>query len=215
MMMAAADCYLVTHCVFKSGKLRHTGQRLQVAHEQLACRLWRGLLLATFLNIQSGLFYDLLSNFMGKGDKVRQGLTASDSPVQHQCMLQRARVRTGLVSAFVATLIDCTRSVCCMLVTTYEYGRAHRWSSARQETFPYAFTAANASYSVIATPAGSVGVTKCACFGIVCSARLLLYWQQSQTRTSEHGFCTLQDALQQAPAALLARVCRQHHDATR
>jgi hypothetical protein len=37
----------------------------------LACRLWRGLLLATFFNIQSGLFYELLSNFMGKGDKVR------------------------------------------------------------------------------------------------------------------------------------------------
>lgn len=114
--MAAADCCLVAHCVFKSAKLRHTGQRLQVAHEQLACRLWRGLLLATFLNIQSGLFYDLLSNFMGKGDKVRQGLTASDSPGQIQRMSQRAGV---------------TRRVCCLLVKNETFGRNHSWTSVR------------------------------------------------------------------------------------
>jgi len=32
-------------------------------------RVWKGLLLATFMNMQSGLYYELLSNFMGKGDK--------------------------------------------------------------------------------------------------------------------------------------------------
>ncbi len=60
-------------------------------------RLWRGLLLAGFFNVQSALYYELLSNFMGKGDK---------------------------------------------------------------ETFAYALLATNASYSLVPTPVGSVGVRK-------------------------------------------------------
>ena len=34
-----------------------------------ACRVWKGLLLAAFFNMQSNLYYELFSNFMGKGDK--------------------------------------------------------------------------------------------------------------------------------------------------
>ncbi len=33
------------------------------------CRVWEGLLLAAFFNMQSNLYYELFSNFMGKGDK--------------------------------------------------------------------------------------------------------------------------------------------------
>lgn len=32
-------------------------------------RAWAGLLLATFFNMQSDFYYELFSNFMGKGDK--------------------------------------------------------------------------------------------------------------------------------------------------
>ena len=35
----------------------------------LACRVWEGLLLAAFFNMQSNLYYELFSNYMGKGDK--------------------------------------------------------------------------------------------------------------------------------------------------
>ena len=35
----------------------------------LTCRVWEGLLLAAFFNMQSNLYYELFSNFMGKGDK--------------------------------------------------------------------------------------------------------------------------------------------------
>ena len=33
------------------------------------CRVWPGLVLAAFFNLQSRLYYELLGNFMGKGDK--------------------------------------------------------------------------------------------------------------------------------------------------
>ena len=33
------------------------------------CRAWKGLLLAAFFNMQSDFYYELFSNFMGKGDK--------------------------------------------------------------------------------------------------------------------------------------------------
>lgn len=33
------------------------------------CRQWNGLLLAAFMNVHAALYYELLSNFMGKGDK--------------------------------------------------------------------------------------------------------------------------------------------------
>jgi len=36
---------------------------------KVACRVWEGLLLAAFFNMQSNLYYELFSNFMGKGDK--------------------------------------------------------------------------------------------------------------------------------------------------
>jgi hypothetical protein len=175
--MAAAnnDCCVVAHCEFKPARLRHTDQRLEIAHEQLACRLWRGLLLATFLNIQSGLFYDLLSNFMGKGDKVRRRLTACASPVQIQLMSQRAGF-TGRVTA------------ACWGTTMY-VEPAHSWTSVRQETFPYAFRAADASYSLIATSAGSVGVTKCACFGVVCCTHLLHLENTTNMEVREYRLC--------------------------
>ena len=32
-------------------------------------RVWKGLVLAAFFNLQSRLYYELLGNFMGKGDK--------------------------------------------------------------------------------------------------------------------------------------------------
>lgn len=35
----------------------------------LVCRVWEGLLLAAFFNMQSNLYYELFSNYMGKGDK--------------------------------------------------------------------------------------------------------------------------------------------------
>lgn len=35
----------------------------------LPCRVWDALMLAAFFNMQSGFYYELLSNFMGKGDK--------------------------------------------------------------------------------------------------------------------------------------------------
>ena len=69
-------------------------------------RVWRGLLLAAFMNTQSAFYYRMLSNFMGQGDK---------------------------------------------------------------ETFPFALLATNASFHLIATPVGSVGLQKCAC----CASRLL------------------------------------------
>jgi hypothetical protein len=37
-----------------------------------------------------------------------------------------------------------------------------------QETFPYAFMAAGATYSAIDTPAGSAGITKCVCLLMWC-----------------------------------------------
>lgn len=33
------------------------------------CRVWDALMLAAFFNMQSGFYYELFSNFMGKGDK--------------------------------------------------------------------------------------------------------------------------------------------------
>ena len=36
---------------------------------KMVCRVWAGLLLAAFFNLQSSLYYELFSNFMGKGDK--------------------------------------------------------------------------------------------------------------------------------------------------
>lgn len=35
----------------------------------MCCRLWKGLVLAAFFNLQSKLYYELMGNFMGKGDK--------------------------------------------------------------------------------------------------------------------------------------------------
>ena len=35
----------------------------------MPCRVWEGLLLAAFFNMQSNLYYELFSNYMGKGDK--------------------------------------------------------------------------------------------------------------------------------------------------
>ena len=35
----------------------------------LCDRVWPGLLLAAFMNNQSGFYYRMLSNFMGQGDK--------------------------------------------------------------------------------------------------------------------------------------------------
>ena len=32
-------------------------------------RVWKGLVLAAFFNLQSRLYYELMGNFMGKGDK--------------------------------------------------------------------------------------------------------------------------------------------------
>ena len=32
-------------------------------------RVWDALMLAAFFNMQSGFYYELFSNFMGKGDK--------------------------------------------------------------------------------------------------------------------------------------------------
>ena len=61
--------------------------------------MWRGLLLAAFMNTQSEFYYRMLSNFMGQGDK---------------------------------------------------------------ETFPFALLATNASFHLITTPVGSVGLQKCA-----------------------------------------------------
>jgi len=67
-------------------------------------RVWRGLLLAAFMNTQSEFYYRMLSNFMGQGDK---------------------------------------------------------------ETFPFALLATNASFHLISTPVGSVGLNKCACCACV------------------------------------------------
>lgn len=35
----------------------------------LVCRVWEGLQLAAFFNMQNNLYYELFSNYMGKGDK--------------------------------------------------------------------------------------------------------------------------------------------------
>ena len=35
----------------------------------ICCRVWKGLVLAAFFNLQSKLYYELMGNFMGKGDK--------------------------------------------------------------------------------------------------------------------------------------------------
>lgn len=35
----------------------------------MCCRVWKGLVLAAFFNLQSKLYYELMGNFMGKGDK--------------------------------------------------------------------------------------------------------------------------------------------------
>lgn len=32
-------------------------------------RVWKGIVLAAFFNLQSKLYYELMGNFMGKGDK--------------------------------------------------------------------------------------------------------------------------------------------------
>ena len=35
----------------------------------MVLRVWKGLVLAAYFNLQSRLYYELLGNFMGKGDK--------------------------------------------------------------------------------------------------------------------------------------------------
>ena len=51
-------------------------------HLCLSPRVWKGLVLAAFFNLQSRLYYELLGNFMGKGDKetVALGLSVAGLP---------------------------------------------------------------------------------------------------------------------------------------
>jgi alpha 1,2-mannosyltransferase len=46
------------------------------------CRTWNGLMLAAFFNIKAKLYQELMSNFMGKGDKetFAFGLLAQEIP---------------------------------------------------------------------------------------------------------------------------------------
>ena len=71
-----------------------------------ARRAWRGLLLAAFFNMESDLYYELFSGWMGKGDKesFAHALAATRTPFSLVTTPVGSVGLTGLVRALPCSL---------------------------------------------------------------------------------------------------------------
>ena len=90
-------------------------------------RVWKGLVLAAFFNLQSKLYYELMGNFMGKGDKESFALGLSVAGLPFHLVStpvgsigwNQGSFGYGLVPARQSVLVACRL---CMIVTSTYFG---------------------------------------------------------------------------------------------
>ena len=100
-------------------------QKLQVIAN--CYRVWKGLVLAAFFNLQSKLYYELMGNFMGKGDKESFALGLSVAGLPFHLVStpvgsigwNQGSFGYGLVPACQSVLVACRL---CMMVTSTYFG---------------------------------------------------------------------------------------------
>jgi hypothetical protein len=70
-LLSPMQVVFVVWCLELSNSLNFTplAKDPTLGHNVWCRRVWPGLLLAAFMNTQSGFYYRMLSNFMGQGDK--------------------------------------------------------------------------------------------------------------------------------------------------
>lgn len=61
--------FFSSSCLAEAGSILSEGIRGMTSIKMMLCRVWDALMLAAYFNMQSSFYYELFSNFMGKGDK--------------------------------------------------------------------------------------------------------------------------------------------------
>ena len=145
-------------------------------NSQRVCgRAWRALMLTTFFNMESDLYYELFSNFIGKGDKESFAYA-----------LAATRTAYSVVSTPVGS-VGQVGQVCPPLPCPDVPQAFCDWRYPDAQIFPWCGAASCNFCIVVSTPVGSVGQVGQVCPPLACPD-LSMVWG-SQLHPLQRGVC--------------------------